>query len=329
MICNLSSSFMALTMYEENRQRLKTVALVLLIIAVAIAFPVIQNRIASQAVCLVSPSPDILSKESAFNGQRAYQDIATQLSFGPRYPGSEGHKAVIEWIARELEINGWEVTRQTLKVDGHTIHNLIAHHSEDQPKIIFGAHYDTRLWADNDPDPSQHGQPVPGANDGASGVAVLLELARTIPHDKQFGTWLIFFDAEDQGRIAGWDWILGSTAFVETLQSKPQAVIIVDMIGDKDLNIYREKNSNVELSNQIWNQAEKLGYDNVFINEEKYSILDDHTPFLNADIPAVDLIDFDYPAWHTTNDNLEQVSATSLQAVGDTILAWLLSQTHE
>jgi Zn-dependent M28 family amino/carboxypeptidase len=137
----------------------------------------------------------------------------------------------------------------------------------------------------------------------------------------------VFFDAEDQGRIAGWDWILGSTAFVETLQSAPQAVVIVDMIGDKDLNIYREINSNPVLSDQVWSQAAQLGYEDIFINEEKYSILDDHTPFLNAGIPAINLIDFDYPAWHTIQDDLEQVSAKSLQTVGDTLLAWLLSRT--
>ena len=315
-------------MPEKSKQNLTTVLLVLLVIGIAVALPVVQNRITSQAVCVISTSADSTPEEPEFNGQRAYQDIATQLSFGPRYPGSDGHKAVIQWISRELENNDWEITHQTLKIEGHTIHNLIAHHGEEEPEVIFGAHYDTRLWADNDPDPTQHGQPVPGANDGASGVAVLLELARAIPPDAQSGTWLIFFDAEDQGRIAGWDWILGSTAFVETLQSKPQAVIIVDMIGDKDLNIYREKNSNAELSTQIWNQAAKLGYDDIFINAEKYSILDDHTPFLNADIPAVDLIDFDYPAWHTISDNLEQVSAESLQAVGDTLLFWLLSRTN-
>ena len=315
-------------MPEKSKQRLITAALIILVIAVAIAFPVIQNRIASQATCIPSSSPAIPLKNPEFNGQSAYQDIVTQLSFGPRYPGSDGHKAVIEWITRELKNSGWEVTRQTLKVNNHTIHNLVAHHGEEQPDVIFGAHYDTRLWADNDPDPAQHGQPVPGANDGASGVAILLELARVIPPDTQKGTWLVFFDAEDQGRIAGWDWILGSTAFVETLQSSPQAVIIVDMIGDKDLNIYREKNSDPDLSDQIWSQAAQLGYDHIFINEEKYSILDDHTPFLKAGIPAVDLIDFDYPAWHTINDNLEQVSAKSLQAVGDTLLAWLLSRTN-
>jgi Peptidase family M28 len=314
-------------MTVKRKRGVITTALVLLVIIIAVGFPAIQSKIASQATCIPSPSPTFPPEEPIFDGQRAYQDIATQLSFGPRYPGSDGHKATIKWITNELEENCWEVTRQTLEIDGHTVHNLIAHHGEPEPAVIFGAHYDTRLWADEDPDPAQQGQPVPGANDGGSGVAVLLELSRTIPSDTQTGTWLVFFDAEDQGRIAGWNWILGSTAFVENLKSMPQAVIIVDMIGDKDLNIHREKNSDPVLSEQIWSQAAELGYADVFINETKYSILDDHTPFLNAGIPAVDLIDFDYPAWHTINDDIEQVSSVSLQVVGDTLLAWLLSRT--
>lgn len=313
-------------MTNKNKQSILTAALVLIIIAVAVGYPAIQSRIAAQATCI--PSPTTPPEDPEFDGQRAYQDIATQLSFGPRIPGSDGHKAVIEWITQELKENNWEVTRQSLEIEGHTVHNLIAHHGETEPAIILGAHYDTRLWADEDPDPAQHGQPVPGANDGASGVAVLLELARATPPETQTNTWLVFFDAEDQGRIAGWNWILGSTAFVENLESTPEAVVIVDMIADKDLNIYREKNSNKFLTDQIWNQAAELGYADVFINEEKYSILDDHTPFLRANIPAVDLIDFDYPAWHTINDDIEQVSAESLQAVGDTLLNWLLSRTR-
>lgn len=313
---------------RDRKQILLTLVLVLLILSVAIGLPVIQSRLAAQATCAPSQSPSLspIPQKPEFDEQRAFDDIVTQLSFGPRYPGSDGHKATIEWITQELWANNWEVTQQTLQIDGHTVHNLIAHHGESEAEILFGAHYDTRLWADEDPDPTQHGQPVPGANDGGSGVAVLLELSRVIPSESQYGTWLVFFDAEDQGRISGWDWILGSTAFVDTLNFSPQAVIIVDMIGDKELNIYREKNSDPDLTDQIWAKAADLGYADIFINEEKYSILDDHTPFLRADIPAVDLIDFDYDAWHTVNDDLEHVSADSLKAVGDTLLAWLMEQ---
>jgi Zn-dependent M28 family amino/carboxypeptidase len=157
-------------------------------------------------------------------------------------------------------------------------------------------------------------------------VAVLLELARTLP-DKTVPLWLVFFDAEDNGRIEGWDWILGSRAFVEEVPMQPRAVVIVDMIGDADLNIYLEKNSNVKIRGEIWDTAATLGHGDVFINTEKHSMLDDHTPFLEAGLPAVDIIDFDYPYWHTTEDTPEKVSAESLQAVGDTLWHWVVNQT--
>jgi len=167
--------------------------------------------------------------------------------------------------------------------------------------------------------------PVPGANDGGSGVAVLLEMARILPDDLPLPVQIVFFDAEDNGGIGDWDWILGSRAFVQQLKDPPEAAIIVDMVGDADLKIYKEHNSNVDLMEQIWEQARLLGYDEVFLPENKFSVLDDHTPFIEAGIPAVDIIDLDYPYWHTTADTAEKVSVESLQIVGDTLLAWILS----
>jgi Zn-dependent M28 family amino/carboxypeptidase len=167
---------------------------------------------------------------------------------------------------------------------------------------------------------------VPGANDGASGVAVLLELARVLPHDLEGQIWLVMFDAEDNGHLEGWDWILGSSAFAESLAEVPDGVVVVDMIGDADLQIYLEINSDKSLRTDIWEQAASLGHADVFINEEKFSMLDDHSPFLRLGIPAVDIIDFDYPYWHTLSDTPNKVSADSLQIVGETLLAWLLSR---
>jgi Zn-dependent M28 family amino/carboxypeptidase len=134
---------------------------------------------------------------------------------------------------------------------------------------------------------------------------------------------LVFFDAEDNGRIEGWDWILGSRAFVDQLAGQPDAVVIVDMIGDADLNIKMETSSTLSLVVEIWEQANALGYSDHFIPRPGYRILDDHTPFLQAGIPAVDIIDFDYPYWHTTEDTIDKISAQSLQVVGETLLAWL------
>jgi glutaminyl-peptide cyclotransferase len=261
-----------------------------------------------------------------FNGERALADVETQVAFGPRIPGSTGHAQVLEWMRAELSAAGWDSRVQSTEMLGHPVQNVIAYRGEGTPQIILAAHYDTRMHADNDPDPTKIFEPVPGANDGASGVAVLLELARTLPNDSA-PVWLVFFDTEDNGRIQGWDWILGSQAFVAELDARPEAVVIVDMIGDANLNIYKERNSDQDLMNEIWSVAASLGYEQTFIPELKYSMLDDHTPFLQAGIPAVDIIDFDYPYWHTTQDTVDKVSAKSLGIVGTTLKKWVLQQS--
>ncbi len=260
-----------------------------------------------------------------FNADRAYQDVEYQLSLGPRIPGTSGHEQILDWMESELEAENWQVERQELSINGKNVINLIASRGVGE-YILLGAHYDTRILADQDLDPSLKYDPVPGANDGASGVAVLMELARTLPENLPVTIKLVFFDAEDNGGIDDWDWILGSRAFVRELVDKPSAAIIVDMIGDADLEVYYERNSDIALMEQIWQQASNLGYENIFIPEYRHSMLDDHTPFIEAGIPAVDLIDFDYPYWHTTSDTLDKVSPESLKAIGDTLTAWLLDK---
>jgi hypothetical protein len=262
-------------------------------------------------------------KQGDFNGARAYDDILYQVSLGPRIPGSKGHEKIVSWISNNLPHEGWIVEIQNGHIDGQEIENIIARKGSGSRWIILGAHYDTRQYADQDPDPDRRKDAVPGANDGASGVAVLMELARSlrIPPDTQ--VWLVFFDAEDQGGIDGRDWIAGSRYFANRLEGQPDAVVILDMIGDADLNIYREKNSDEALTTEIWQKARSLGYENYFIDREKHSMLDDHTPFLQKGIPAAVIIDFDYPHWHTTNDDVHNVSAGSLQVIGDTILTWI------
>ncbi|MBI3159909.1 MAG: M28 family peptidase [Chloroflexi bacterium] len=262
---------------------------------------------------------------SRFDGERAYADVLTQTEFGPRPSGSPAHAQTIAWLVESLGAAGWEAEIQELSIEGQTVKNVIARRGAGPEWIILGAHYDTRLLADEDPDPARRAEPVLGANDGASGVAVLLELARVLPKDPGKEIWLAFFDAEDNGRIPGWDWILGSRAFVDALAGRPSAAVIVDMVGDADLQLYQERNSDPILTEQIWAMAARLGYTQ-FIPEPKFSMLDDHTPFVQAGIPAVDIIDFDYPYWHTTADTAEKVSAESLEAVGATLLAWLLGE---
>ncbi|MDD5368077.1 MAG: M28 family peptidase [Anaerolineaceae bacterium] len=264
--------------------------------------------------------------EIPFSGDQALIDVAFQVALGPRTVGSQAHDRVVSWMESELSLAGWQIERQEASEMGHPIVNVVAKRGNGKPWIILGAHYDSRLLADQDADPAKRTQPVDGANDGASGVAVLLGLARSLPKTIHGQIWLVMIDNEDNGDIPGWDWLLGSRAFVKQLQGKPDAAVIIDMIGDADLNIYMEKNSNRQINIQIWGRASSLGYEQQFINSYRYQMIDDHVPFLNAGIPAVDIIDFDYPFWHTTHDTLDKVSAKSLQVVGDTLRAWLLNE---
>ena len=262
-------------------------------------------------------------KQADFNAARAYKDVLTQVNFGPRTPGSPAHDATVEYIQSELVKAGWEVEIQQGEMLGHPVRNIIARRGAGDEWFILGAHYDSRFVADKDPDQALSQLPVPGANDGASGVAVLLELARSLPEDSGKEIWLVFFDTEDQGRIEGWDWILGSRVFVQSLEGTPDAVVIVDMIGDANLNIHREKSSDPGLTDQIWSVASELGYAEFFINSGKYGILDDHTPFLEAGIKAIDIIDFDYEHYHTSQDTPDKVSESSLRIVGEVLLKWI------
>lgn len=302
---------------------------------IAILLVVTIGAIVSGFIVWNRPStPQTKPAITQFRGDKAWEDVAYQVSLGPRIPGSAAHQNTVNWIESELQQAGWAVEIQSTESGGHPINNIVGKWGTGSPWIILGAHYDSRIFADHDPDPNKQNQPVPGANDGASGVAVLLEIARVLPNVEPISgdnrnpvqsagqVWVVFFDAEDNGRIGDWDWIMGSRAFVNSLSDKPDAAVIVDMIGDSDLQIYLENNSDPELSRQIWDVGQKLGY-HQFISEPKYTILDDHIPFLEAGIPAADLIDFDYPYYHTTGDTADKVSPESLEAVGNTLIEWL------
>lgn len=260
---------------------------------------------------------------STYDAARAYNDVLFQTSLGPRLPGSQAHLDTIEYVVSELTKAGWQVELQQNERLGHPLTNIIARSGMGKQWVILGAHYDSRISADQDPDLNMRHLPVTGANDGASGVAVLLELARSLPQDLDREVWLVFFDLEDQGNQEGWEWILGSRAFADSLEGKPDAVVIIDMIGDADLNLYREANSDPQLTDQIWGLADELGYSSIFINSVKFSILDDHLPFIEKGIPAIDIIDFDYPYWHTVQDTADKVSAQSLEVIGRVLHTWL------
>ncbi|MEW5719297.1 MAG: M28 family peptidase, partial [Chloroflexota bacterium] len=150
--------------------------------------------------------------------------------------------------------------------------------------------------------------------------------------------WLVFFDAEDNGDLSGcvvapppcenapWHWSVGAEYFAGKLTAKPEFVVVVDMIGDADQNIYYEQNSDKQLQQQLWDIAARLGFDKQFIAQPKWSMSDDHTPFLQRGIRAIDIIDFDYPYWHTTQDTADKVSGDSLERVGKVLQTWLESR---
>jgi Zn-dependent M28 family amino/carboxypeptidase len=252
-----------------------------------------------------------------FDGEEALKHAAAQMELGPRPTGSQAWQATGEYISTQLKNSGWSVEEQNFEYRDTPVRNIIARKGSG-PVIILGAHYDTRKQADQDE--VAPGAPVPGANDGASGVAVLLELARSLNEGKlKNEIWLAFFDAEDNGDLDGWEWIVGSTYMAENLAVTPEVVIVVDMIGDADQQIYYERNSNIEWMEKIFETAAGLGYDQNFIPKPKWLMLDDHTPFRRRGFRAVDLIDFDYPYWHTTADTLDKISAESLMRVGRTL----------
>lgn len=257
-----------------------------------------------------------------FDGQRAMEHAAAQMQYVPRDTGTPGWRQCGDYILDQLATLGWQAEEQPFTYLGTPCRNLIGKLGSG-PLLIIGAHYDTRRRADSDPDPDNRTLPVPGANDGASGVAVLLELARVLdPAELGRTIWLVGFDAEDNGNLDGWDWIIGSTYMAENLERTPQGMLLVDMIGDADLNVYYEGNSYPSFREGLWDRAADLGY-TAFIPRIKYSMLDDHIPFIRQGIPAVDMIDFDYPYWHTIEDTLDKISAESLESVGRTIESWL------
>jgi glutaminyl-peptide cyclotransferase len=264
---------------------------------------------------------------NTFSGEAALSLAGRFLEFGPRVSGTEANREAGDWIAEELGRAGWSTFFDEGAYMDTPVRN-IAGAKGNGPVLLLGAHYDSRRCADQ----PQGGcpEPVLGANDGASGVAVLLELARTLEPDwRSRQVWLVFFDAEDNGGLYGWDWIAGSRQFARLVGERRaagtefEAMILLDMIGDADQQIYYEGNSDPVIRTQIWSAAERLGFDAFFRPTVRFTMIDDHIPFRDLGIPAVDIIDFEYPYWHTTGDTLDKISARSLERAGRTVEAWV------
>lgn len=309
-----------------------------------------------------SSKPKTLDRP-AFCADSAYAYIEKQMSFGPRVPNSKGHNDCAVWLIQKLRSFGAEVELQRGQMPDYRgnmqqIYNIIAHFTpSSSPRILLGAHYDTRPWCDEEENYSDRYYNVPGANDGASGVGVLLEVARQIGLKVADSTLttpvdIIFFDVEDMGSprfYTGQEredtWCLGSqlwaTNYANNIKlSNSEASngyqygIILDMVGAPDASFPREMYSTQYAGNyqqQIWSAAQKLGYGSMFNNQQSYPITDDHY-YVNyiAGIPCVDIIHYDirnatgFPHWwHTRNDNMDNISKSTLQAVGEVVMSQL------
>ena len=290
-----------------------------------------------------------------FNADNAYQHIQAQVDFGPRVPNTKEHVACGEYLAQKLEEYGAKVTNQyadLLAFDGVILkaRNIIgSYQPENKKRIALFAHWDSRPWADADPDEKNHHTPVLGANDGASGVGVLLEIARLI--NKQapaLGIDIIFFDAEDRGAPHFYTgnhkeeyWCLGSQYWSHNPHVagyNARFGILLDMVGGKDATFYRELYSEDyarSTNKKVWKQAKELGYNSTFIDQKGGMITDDHL-FVNsiARIPSIDIVPNIVDAkqsnfgdfWHTVNDDMDNIDKKTLKAVGQTVLAVIYNE---
>jgi hypothetical protein len=268
-----------------------------------------------------------------FNGQTAFGYIQSQIAFGPRVPGTDAHQKMAGWLDSLLRQRADTVVIQEWKhVTGKgatlPLTNFIARFNPAAEKrLLFLAHWDSRPVADS-PQSQDSTKPVLGANDGGSGVALLLGVADVLKRSPStIGVDLLFVDGEDYGDFTKSpnDVLIGSRYYAaHRLPGTPLYAVLFDLIADKDLQIYQEGNSLVgapEVVELVWETAKDLGYAGYFISSPKHTLIDDHLELQKGGIRAIDVVDFDYPAWHTSFDTIDKVSGASLQIVGDVALA--------
>ncbi len=267
----------------------------------------------------------------AADGERAFRHLEAQVACGPRVPGSAASASCREYFLAHLSGRAHRVGLQQWRMpdpygaDTLNLVNLLAHfHPDRAQRVLLAAHYDSRPWADRDTGAARE-LPVPGANDGGSGAAILLEIAAALAvWDPGIGVDLVFFDGEDYGKEGDIEqYLLGSRHFVDTMGGyRPRAMLLLDMVGDTNLRIPMEGNSlrsAPALTQLVFAVAESLGAVG-FVQSPGPPVIDDHVPFLRAGIEAVDLIDMDYPEWHTTRDLPTACSSGSLQTVTEVVL---------
>ncbi len=282
---------------------------------------------------------DAAPQAAEFSGDRALARVSDQVGFGPRVPGTPGHRRTAEWldsISRHLADTTirQEWTHRTASGDTIPLINVMARFNPGATdRVLYMAHWDTRPRADAYGD--QRYNPIQGANDGASGVAVLIgvmeALKKTPPKG---GVDILFVDGEDYGHFTPEqvDVLLGSTYYVAhpIAAEKPRFVVLFDLVGQFDLRLPIEQESQIaapDVVDLVWSTAERLGYGNIFVRRNGGAVIDDHIPFIRAGYKAINLIPeiSAYPQWHTTNDTYDKVSARSLGAVGNVAVAVIRS----
>jgi hypothetical protein len=269
-----------------------------------------------------------------FDGASAFRYLEAQVAFGPRIPGTKAHRQAAAWLdsllrqrADTVIVQSW--THLTGSGDSLPLTNYVARFNPAATKrLLFLAHWDSRPTADS-PTSTDSTKPVPGANDGGSGVALLLGVADVLKRNPPaIGVDLLFDDGEDYGDFtkAPKDVLIGARYYAAHPAPGPQPLyaVLFDLVADKDLQIFQEGNSLVgapEVVDLVWSTAKELGYAGTFVASPKHTLIDDHLELQKVGIRAIDVVDFDYPSWHTVFDTVDKTSSASLQIVGDVAVA--------
>jgi glutaminyl-peptide cyclotransferase len=272
-----------------------------------------------------------------FDGGAAYRYLIAQCDFGPRVPNTPAHQQALALITTTLDSLGIAVEKEDFQVkdpyssDTLRLTNVIGRFNPDKSnRLLFCAHWDSRPRSEMDADSQKQTQPLPGANDGASGTAVLLQLAKELAAlHVEGGVDLVFLDGEDWGRSGDLDYYcLGAKEFARRADAKAYDYgIVLDMVGDKSQRFFKEEYSvryEGKLVDKVWDRAVHLGMSTTFDARISQPIYDDHLPLLAASIRTIDIIDFEYPWWHTTQDTPDKCSPESLGRIGKLVLSLVI-----
>ena len=320
-----AGTFRRPAMYEGVAMMTRTLVPLLVLLAV--------SACAEPALEAPAPRPPL-------DGDAALALVHRQLAFGPRVPGTEGHAAQLAWMVARLDSLGPEVVTDTFRHvtaagDSLTLVNVLARFRPEQTRrILLLTHWDTRPRSTEAKDPALQAVPVPGANDGASGTAVLLELARVLSlQPPPMGVDLLFVDGEDYGPELD-DMLLGAKRYAATLpqEGRPIYGVLLDMVGDAD-PLFPPEGLSVQYApfvvQKVWRAARRMGYADYFPETAGAPLVDDHVPLNQAGLPTVDVIDFSYGPghawWHTPDDTADKVSASTLKMVGEVMAELIYS----